>query len=42
MLQSLYTNTRLPAFGAKSIILKLVIATQLSLVQLLQKHGLHV
>jgi len=38
MSQSLYTNTSLPVFLVQSRLLKLIIATQLSLVNLLQKY----
>jgi len=38
MLRTLYKNTCLPAFLVQSLLLKLIIVTQLSLVQLLQKY----
>jgi len=42
MLQSLYINEILAAFLVLSRLLKLIIAPQLSLIQLLQKYDLHV
>jgi len=42
MLRSLYKNTSLPAFLVRSVLVNLIIVTQLSLVQLLQKYNLHV
>jgi len=41
MLKSSYKNTSLSAFLVWSLLLKLIIVTQLSLVQLLQKYNLH-
>jgi len=41
MLRSLYKNTSLPAFLVRSLLLKLIIVTQLLPVQLLQKYNLH-
>jgi len=41
MLRSLYNNTSLPAFLVRSLLLKLIIVMQLSLVQLLQKFSIH-
>ena len=41
MLRTLYKNTSLPAFLVQSLLLKLIIVAQLSLVQLLQKYNLH-
>jgi len=41
MLRSFYKNTSLLAFLVRSLLLKLIIVTQLSLDQLLQKHNLH-
>jgi len=42
MLRCLYTITSFPAFLVQSRLLKLIIVTQLSLVQRLQKYDLHV
>jgi len=40
-LRSLYKNTSLPASLVQSLLLKLIILTQFSLVHLLQKYHLH-
>jgi len=41
MLKTLYKNASLAAFTVRSLLLKLIMVMQLSLVQLLQKYNLH-
>jgi len=41
MFKSLYKNTSLPTFLARSLLLKIIIIAQLSPVQLLEKYNLH-